>query len=238
MPGTIKLNDISNIPSQKDLLNTSDTFGTVPPSAFRELSDATIYEPQRNNHFEFVADFSQDDLDKLLKWNKATDATTGGQDDPYLYNVEDILRVSLDTAFIPEIGINTLQVKRGNSEKVFAGSPNFNHSGTLNFVDYIGARTYDVALAWFQLVYNMKTDKVGLAQDYKRTAHIFQYTPTWQLVRAWKLYGVFPTSVKPAGNITYDGQSDKMKVEMVLSYDNFEIDYETMNSKINTASAR
>lgn len=238
MPGTIRLNDINNIPSQKDLLNTSDTYGAVPPSAFRELSDTRIYEPQRNNHYEFVVDFSQDDLDKLLKFSKATDSTVGGQDDPYLYNVEDVLRVSTSSSFLPEIGVNTTPVKRGNSEVVYAGSPNFTHSGTFTLTDYIGARTYDVALAWFQLVYNMKTDKVGLAQDYKRTAHVFQYTPTWQLVRAWKLYGVFPTSVKSAGNVSYDGTSEIMKVEMTLNYDRFEIDYETLNSKINTASAR
>lgn len=237
MAGEIRLNDISYIKSQKDLLNTSDASTNIPPSAFRDISDARIYEPQRNNHFEFVVDFSKDDLDKLLKWNKATDATTGA-DDPYLYNVEDILRISNDTAFLPEISVEPIKVKRGNSENVFAGGPTFNHSGTLRFNDWIGARTFDVCLAWFQLVYNMKTDKVGLAQDYKRTAHIFQYTPTWQLVRAWKLYGVFPTSVKSTGEITYDGTSDKMKIEMAISYDRFEIDYETINSKINTANAR
>lgn len=230
----IKLNNIS-VNSQKDYFNKSDTVTNQVPSAFREvIGNYDIYEPQRENHFEFMIDIGNND--KLLAWDKSVDAEVGDLSNLYFGNVSEILRVSLDSAFLPEIGVDTLTVKRGNSEVVFAGTPKIGHSGTLSFNDWIGTRTYDLLLAWFQLVYNMKTDKVGLAQDYKRTAHIFQYTPTWQLVRAWKLNGVFPTDVK-GGALSYSaGGNSIMKVEATLYYDNFEIDYETMNAKINPST--
>ena len=219
--------------SEKNFINTNDTSTGHVPSAFKDIANRyDIYEPQRENHFEFVLNFEQP---RLLMWDKAVDESVGPNDSSkYFYDAEEILRVSLDSAFLPEIGVDTIQVQRGNSEVVFAGKPKINHSGTLSFNDWIGTRTYDLLLGWFQMVYNQHTDKVGLAQDYKRTAHIFQYTPTWQLVRAWKLNGVFPTDVK-GGALSYSqGGNAQMKVDATLSYDNFEIDYDTLNAKINS----
>ena len=217
--------------STKDILMVGNsTQGEMPPSAFRDFSDKRKYEPQRDNHFEFVVEF--DGNDKLLRYGESIDSENGSSTDAYFGDVQHILRVSLDSAFLPEIGVGTIPVKRGNSDIVFAGAPNIGHSGTLNFNDWIGVRTYDILLAWFQLVYNMTTDKVGLAQDYKRTAHIFQYTPTWQLVRAWQLNGVFPTGVK-GGDLSYsNGGNAQMKVQATISYDNFELDYRTLDATL------
>lgn len=214
--------------SAKDWLVSDTKDEMQAPSAFRNLRDSRIYEPQRDNHFEFVVEFGGDD--KLLRWGEHTEGLEINPDG-YFDKVGDTLRVSLESAFLPTIGVGTINSNRGNSDIVFAGKPNIGHSGTLSFNDWIGARTYDICLAWFQLVYNQTTDKVGLAQDYKRTAYIYQYTPTWQLVRAWKLNGVFPTEVK-GGDLSYANGTSQMKVSMTLSYDNFEIDYETLASNV------
>ena len=223
------------VDSQKDLFTTNDVKSGNPPSAFRNFDDKTLYEPQRDNHFEFVVEFSGND--RLLKFGKATDDTASSSESAYLDNASEFLRVSLKTAFLPQIGVNPINVKRGNSDIVFAGSPIIGHSGNISFNDWIGIRTYDICLAWSQLVYNMKTDKVGLAQDYKRVAHIFQYTPTWQLVRAWKLNGVFPTNVQ-GGELNYEGGNAQMQVQMTLSYDNFEIDYSALDNTTAVATTR
>lgn len=224
------------VASGKNFFNTNDTATNHVPSAFKDIANKySTYEPQRENHFEFILDFEQP---RLLMWDKAVDDRIRGSiADTAFEDAEEILRVSLDSAFLPEIGVDTIQIQRGNSEVVFAGKPKINHSGTLSFNDWIGTRTYDLLLAWFQMVYNQHTDKVGLAQDYKRTAHIFQYTPTWQLVRAWKLNGVFPTDIK-GGALSYSqGGNAQMKVDATLSYDYFQIDYDILNSRINTYNA-
>jgi hypothetical protein len=103
----------------------------------------------------------------------------------------------------------------------FAGTPEFD-SGSIELNDYIGAGTKDVLMAWQRKSYDVKTEKVGLASDYKMTAYLLEYTPDYQLVRTWKLYGCWISGLSEGG---YNHESnDKHAITATIQYDRAEID--------------
>ena len=44
-------------------------------------------------------------------------------------------------------------------------------------------------MAWQNLSYNVKTERVGNMADYKKTCYLCEYTPDYKLVRTWKMVG-------------------------------------------------
>ena len=72
---------------------------------------------------------------------------------------------------------------------VSSGVPTFeNHTLVVN--DFIGAKTKSVLLAWQALAYDVKTEKVHRADNYKRTCYLYEYTPDNDtVIRYWELVG-------------------------------------------------
>lgn len=163
------------------------------------------YEIQRTNNFVFYVEGLNSTLKENLSHNTYAQA-----------NAEQVLKISVSKAFVPHFSMSAITVKRGNNEMKFAGTPTFG-SGSIQLNDYIGAGTKDVLVAWQGKAYDVRTEKVGLVTDYKHDAYLLEYTPDYQLVRTWKLFGCWVSSLEDGG---YDHESNgKNMITATIEYD-------------------
>lgn len=169
-----------------------------------------LYEPARTNNFEFIVV----GLDRLLK--AGVDAETAGEND-YLTNAQDVIRFSISETSVPHFALNVIEVKRGNTTMKFAGTPSFD-AGTLKFNDYMGAQTKDYILAWKALAYDVRTEKIQLASNYKIDCYLKEYTPDYsRVLRTWEMKGCW---VSDCSEDSFSSDSDdKRQVTVTLQYD-------------------
>lgn len=172
-----------------------------------------LFEIQRSNNFVFY-------IEGLSK-------TLNIPQNSYAYNnADDVLRISLKKGFVPHFKISPITVKRGNNEMKFAGNPTFD-AGTIELDDFIGASAKDVLVAWQAKAYNVRTEKVGLASDYKRLGYLMEYTPDYQLVRTWKLEGCWCGDLSE-GDYSHDS-ADKHSITATINYDKAYIDIDDVD---------
>lgn len=165
----------------KDSTLSQDLSDKVGTSTYYLTDDPTHYEIQRNNNFVFYVT----GLNAKLKIVQNSYAEK---------NAEDVLKVSVASSSVPHFKQGTISLKRGNSTMKFAGTPEFD-SHTIKLDDFIGAGTSDILNAWQSLSYNVRTEKVGLASDYKIDAYLLEYTPDYQLVRTIKMMGCWISGI-------------------------------------------
>ena len=166
------------------------------------------YEIQRSNNFVFYVSGLTGSLNIVNNTYAAA-------------NADDVIRISVSKASIPHFSQDPIEVKRGNNTMKFAGAPKF-ESGELELNDFIGAGTKEVLLAWQSKSYDVRTEKVGLASDYKRDAYLLEYTPDYQLVRTWKLMGCWISKLSEGA---YDHNSaEKHSITATIEYDKAWID--------------
>lgn len=171
-----------------------------------------LYEPQRQNTFEFVVT----DIDGIPMIGATNNSST-------FKNAQDILRCSVAGAFVPHFTQNTVEVKRGNSTVKFAGVPTFS-SGTITLNDFIGANTKEILMAWQHLSYDVRTEKVSaLARtNYKKNCYLIEYAPDFVKVRQWILHGCWVSGISEDA---YNSEgSDKKQIEVTIEYDYAELD--------------
>lgn len=180
-----------------------NTYGT-----YHLADNPALYDPMRNNTFEFVVT----GLDKLLRVG-----ADGSEENAYITNAQEVLRLSVDSASIPMFTQEVIPVKRGNSTIKFAGTPSF-ASGSLVVNDWIGADSKSALMAWQNLSYNVKTDRVGNAADYKKDCWLIEYTPGFtKIVRQWQLKGCFISGLsEDAYSMSSDG---KKTISATIEYD-------------------
>ncbi len=180
-----------------------NTYGT-----YHLADNPALYDPMRNNTFEFVIT----GLDKLLRVG-----ADGSEENAYITNAQEVLRLSVDSASIPMFTQEVIPVKRGNSTIKFAGTPSF-ASGSLVVNDWIGADSKSALMAWQNLSYNVKTDRVGNAADYKKDCWLIEYTPDYtKQVRQWQLKGCFISGLsEDAYSMSSDG---KKTISATIEYD-------------------
>lgn len=172
------------------------------------------FEIQRANTFEFVVT----DIDGILRAG-----AIGTEGNAYIKNAQEMLRLSVNSAFVPHFNQEIVQVKRGNTTLKYAGTPNFNE-GTLKFHDFIGADVKSILMAWQNLSFNVQTEKVGSLDvtNYKKDCYLIEYTPDFRKVRTWKLYGCWISSISED---PYSSDSfDKKMIDCTIQYDRAEID--------------
>ena len=108
-----------------------------------------LYEIQRSNNFEFVVGFDRNmlraGLTRDIAGNHDKDSNPS---DFYIRDdvAQEVVRMSVSSAFVPHFTQNPIEVRRGNSSIKYAGVPTF-QDGSLQLVDYIGADTLSVLLA-------------------------------------------------------------------------------------------
>lgn len=195
--------NLQNVDRPSTLHEAGDRLGT-----YYLTDNPKYYEIQRSNNFVFYVS----GLSKAF--NIANNKYA--QD-----NADDVIKISVNRATVPHFTQSTIQVKRGNNTMKFAGVPEFG-SGSIDLNDYIGAGTKDVLLAWQNKSYDVRTEKVGLASDYKKDAYLLEYTPDYQLVRTWKLMGCWISGLSE-GEYSHDS-AEKHIISATIEYDKAWID--------------
>jgi len=173
-----------------------------------------LYEIQRTNNFQFLVP----NLGTLLRAG-----ATGYETNAYITNGDDIIRISCNATGIPHFSQQTIEVKRGNSTLKYAGTPSFDNMD-IKLHDFIGAETKEVLMAWQNLSYNIRTEKVGSLDvtNYKRDCYLQELTPDNRLVRQWIIRGAWISSLSEDGYDSYT--DDKHMINATITYDRAEID--------------
>jgi len=193
---------LQNTDKKSTLHEQGDKLGTY------HLSDnPKYYEIQRTNNFIFYVEGLSNQIETANNYAKA--------------NADDIIRISVSKASVPSFQQSAIGVARGNNTIKFAGKPEFG-SGSIELNDYIGAGTKDVLVGWQNKSYDVKTEKVGLVTDYKKDAYLLEYTPDYQLVRAWKMFGCWISSLN-LGDYDHEGNG-KVSLSATIEYDKAWID--------------
>ena len=176
-------------------------------------SNANLYQPQRTNVFEFIVNFAQDE--KLLKAGVFEDTAT---DSDYIRgdDAQEFLRLAVKKTSTPNFSQQALEVKRGNSTMKFAGTPTFEPL-TLEFDDFITADDKSALMAWQRKSYDVTTESVGSAVDYKRDCTLIEYTPDRVQVRYWNIHGAWISNLSDGG---FDASNDGLNtLTATLQYD-------------------
>lgn len=201
----IRLNGVDKASTINEKSGTS--IGT-----YHLAANPNLYEIQRSNNFEFIVT----DIDDITRVGMI-----GGEVNSTLPNAQEIIRMSVSSSAVPHFSQQPISVKRGNNTLKYAGVPEFSE-GSIKVNDYIGANTVEVLMAWQNLSYNVLTEKVGLASDYKKDCYLIEYTPDYQKVRQWKMHGCW------ISNLTeneFDHESnDKRAITCTIQYDRAELD--------------
>lgn len=150
----------------------------------------------------------------IMGLDNLTDPITG----ELIPNASDILKQSIYRFNVPSFQQQPIEVRLGNTSVKTAGTPTFSDT-TITLHDFVGIETYNVLYAWQSLSFNIKTGRVGLASDYKKTAYMIEYATDFsKVVRVWKLYGVWITNLsKDEFDISSNAQ--EVKINCSLSYD-------------------
>lgn len=173
-------------------------------NAYHLATNPSLYEVQKTNAFKFIVT----GLDNL------TYVTTGER----IENAAETLKYSITGIDLPTFEQQPIEVRRGNTVMKSAGTPNFS-GGALTLDDFVGAKTYDVLVAWQNLSYNVKTGRVGLMGDYKKTAYLIEYTTDFsKVVRVWHLFGCWVSNLTKSGfNNTQN--ADKVSINCTIQFD-------------------
>lgn len=179
-------------------------------STYHLAENPQLYEPSRNNAFQFVIT----GIDQLLRAGISGDVAT---DKDYIQGPQDVIRLSVAEGFAPNFEVGVIDVRRGNSVMHFANVPNFN-SGSIRCNDYVGARVKDTLLAWQALVYDVADDVVNLAHVYKHDCKLIEYMPDYsKVLRTWTLKGCWVTGLSE-GNFSHEDH-DKRLIDVSFVYD-------------------
>lgn len=180
------------------------------PSSYHLSADTGIlYEPQRSTHFELVIT----GVENLLR--EGVDEVMAVPSDR-IENVDEVLRIALDSCDIPGMTSSPINIDRGNSSMHAMGRPNWN-TLNLQFNDYIGSDTVSAVRAWERLTYDVTDDTVGWMKDYKKECFLYQLDPDFMPVRYWDLKGCFITNVSEPSmqHGTNDGAPRKIRATLV-----------------------
>lgn len=167
------------------------------------------FEIQRSNNFAFYVDLSDITTSNSTYFSAGTN------------NQQQILELACSKAFVPHFKQEVITVKRGNNAIKFAGAATFD-SGSISVRDYIGTNIKDLLMAWQRKSYNLDTEKVGLASDYKRQGTLVEYTPDYQVVRTWNLYGCWISAITE-GEYSHDS-NDVKSIDVTIEYDYAKVD--------------
>lgn len=162
-----------------------------------------MYEIQRDNNFEFIVT----DINGIVR---------ADDEESTIDNAQEVLRFSVVSAPVPFFTQGVIEIRRGNSVMKAAGAPTFD-SGSLTVNDYIGADTKSALVAWQNLSYNVRTEKVGKMSEYKKTCYLAEYTPNYELVRTWKLFGCWISGLSE-GEFNQE-QTGKKTITATIQYD-------------------
>ena len=185
-----------------------------PTGAYHLADNPKIFEVQRGNNFEFIVT----DIDGIMRAG-----AVGTESNAKIKNAQEMLRLSIQKAFVPHFTQEVVQVKRGNTTLKYAGVPTF-EAGTISFHDFIGADVKSILMAWQNMSCNIQTEKVGSLDvtPYKKQCYLIEYTPDYRKVRTWKLFGCWISGIQE-DDYSHDSTGNK-KITVTIEYDRAKID--------------
>lgn len=186
--------------------------------AYHLASSPELYEVQRDNNFMFEISLTTNTYGDEVKLRRAGTLDTDRDQVKYFANPDEIIRVSVNKASVPTYSQDPIEVNRGNTSIKYAGKIKFSDNIPIQLYDFIGAEVKDILVAWQSLSGNPYTEKVGHASDYKKEAFLTEYTPDYQIVRRWHLYGCWLSSLS-FGDYKYEGGADVVQVNANVTYD-------------------
>ncbi len=178
-----------------------------------------LYEVQRNNNYEFIVT----NIDDLIR-----PGMLGNETNAKIKDAQNILRISVTSAFIPHFQQNVVEIQRGNSKLKYAGVPEFSN-GELQFNDYVGADVKSILMAWQHMSYDVYTEKVASLQrtQYKKDCYLLEYPPDYYAPhRKWILKGCWISNLQESPYSAADG--DKHQISATIEYDYAMLDTSTL----------
>jgi len=162
-----------------------------PTSADHLAAEAGAFEPQR-----------------VSNWS--LEIPLDGQD-------KDVIIAALEAFKLPKITNEAIELHFQNGVTFVAGKAKTDQ-GSLTVKDIVDRDVLGALVRWRNAVYSVKTGKIGLAKDYKKTCYLVLTAPDGTYQRQCKLIGVFPPADPdyPDLNMT---TSDKVVLTMPLSCD-------------------
>ena len=173
-------------------------------SAYHLAAMPDAMETQKSNAAKFI----------VMGLDNLVDPITG----KVIPNASDILKQSIFSFEVPSFQQAPIEIRIGNTSVKTAGTPTFADT-TISLHDFVGIETYNVLYAWQAQSFSIKTGRVGLASDYKKTAYMLEYSTDFsKVLRVWKLYGVWVTQLRKDGFDT-SSSANEVKIQCSLSYD-------------------
>lgn len=166
------------------------------------LHNNTLYEPQRNNHFEVYIYIPP---------------VIAGGDAARIEQFRKYITLATTDFSLPNITVSPVEIPYGNTKIKLAGQVEYGGADSLECIDFIGADVEGILYAWQNIVYSPETGQVGWAVNYKTDAKVLEYSVDGACLASWILRGVWPSGIT-YGSLSR-GSSDIKKVSVQLSYD-------------------
>lgn len=164
----------------------------------------SLYEPQRTNNFE-------------VQIVGLTNLKGMGNTGNIVSNAGDVITLSTASYSAPQINMSNIPIRYGNNTVKYAGVPEFPDS-TIVLNDYIGLEVEKILAAWFALVYDPTTEKIGYASEYKKTGYLIEYDTKGATARQWQINGCWISTLN-LGEFNQEGGSVR-QLNATLIYDN------------------
>lgn len=140
-------------------------------------------------------------------------------------NQQEALAFVAKTCNAPEITYGELTVKRMNETYNFAGNVQWN-TISCQFYDFIrnGAdgqnelSAGDILYNWSCMIYNPLTGQMGYKTQYATSATLAQLDPAGNIIRAWNMFGIFPSKINWGQGLDYESGNQCM-IDAEFKYD-------------------
>ncbi len=154
--------------------------------------------------------------------------------------LEEGLAFVAKSASVPVITFEKTQTKRIHETFNTAGMVSWNDLNVV-FYDFIrnsSTSTNEVSAGdamynWCSMIYNPLTGQMGYKTQYATSATEAQFDPAGNIIRAWNIFGIFPTSVDFGGTLSYE---DAGSTEITCTYA-YDIAIKVEDSKTASESA-
>lgn len=176
--------------------------GQMYDQAAHFASASGNFEVQRTNHFEVVIDLER------LKLEEVDSATASEH-----------IRLSVKDISSPGISAEPINLKHGNDTVKVAAAPQFDDLD-ITLYDTIGRDQINLLQAWFNKVFDRRNKLMGMVSSYKTSGTLYMYSPDCSVIRAWTLEGIWPKTIKMAGNFSFDS-AEAMTITLSLSVDRY-----------------
>lgn len=167
------------------------------------LHNNTLFEPQRNNHFEVYIYIP---------------TIIAGGDAARIEQFRKYITLATTDFELPSITVSPVEIPYGNTKIKLAGAVEYGGASSLQCIDFIGADVEGILYAWQNIVFSPETGQVGWATNYKTDAKVLEYSVDGACLSSWILRGVWPSAISYGDGMSKNG-SDIKKVNVTLAYD-------------------